>query len=111
MWRCPSHQKAWDEMLAGLDCTMLQPAPAATLPMSFAEMVAMAERFPKPAADRLACAPDVWGRLKPTIPDAEPSPLGRLLGMRVLIDEDMPDGYWEIRDGDRVVSSATPTKT
>lgn len=109
MWRCPDHEATWDEMLAGLDMGMFQSAPiTAPPPLSFAEMSALIDRFPKPVADRLVAAPDVWDRLKRVAPaSSDPNPISLMAGMRVLVDEDMPPGYWEIRDGDRVVSSAT----
>lgn len=108
MWHCPEHQETWDKILAGLDTTMFQPAPITATPLSFAELAAMVEQIPKPVADRLVSAPDVWDRIKRVTPaTTDPNPLALMAGMRVLVDEDMPPGYWEIRDGDRVVSSAT----
>lgn len=105
-WRCPQHQAAWDEIMGGIDTSMFQPA-SVTAPLSFAELGALVDRVPKPAADRFVCARDTWKSVKRAVPTSPyPAPCAPIMGMRVLIDDDMPSGYWEIRDGDRVVSSA-----
>jgi hypothetical protein len=57
----------------------------------------------RPKVDRMVIAPDVKDRLlaMTTRRQEIPGP-DRLWGTPVLIDEDMPPGHWELRDGDRV---------
>ncbi len=57
----------------------------------------------RPKVDRMVIAPDVKDRLLALAARRRevPGP-DRLWGTPVLIDEDMPAGHWELRNGDRV---------
>jgi hypothetical protein len=81
--------------------------PAAPPPLTFEEIRRIAEDFAAlpPVPDCLAVASDV------RLPQAVPHPASTITdiaGLRIVVDDELPPGWWELRAGDRVVKRAVP---
>ncbi|MER7280397.1 hypothetical protein ABT369_38770 [Dactylosporangium sp. NPDC000244] len=89
--------------ITGIVTRPVEPTP----PMTWAEMRRIAEEFAArpPIPDRLVVAPDV--QLLLTIQHSAPI-VTDLIGLRIVVDETLPPGCWEIRARDVVVKRIVP---
>lgn len=81
--------------------------PAAPPPLTFEEIRRIAEDFAAlpPVPDRLAIASDV--RL-PLVAPRPASGVTDIIGLRIVVDDGLPAGWWELRAGDKVVKRIMP---
>lgn len=102
----------WTKTRASLDQAMSDliavPPPPPPKPFDLSGLKRLAAQVDaiRPRWDRMVCAPDVVESLRA---GSSPAPSwGRPLlplGTPVFVDEEMPVGHWEFRDGDRKVDS------
>jgi hypothetical protein len=79
-------------------------------PLSWAELAALASTFPPPGPQKTLhvshLAEEALYRISvPAQPPGMPGMIPGFLGVPVIPDPELPPGAWEIRAGDKVISS------
>ncbi len=102
-WMCVEAGRHLDRLVDQMVTEVPPSAPAEPFDLAALTRLAAEVESMRPRYDRMVIAPDVKERLLALTTRRQeiPGP-DRLWGTPVLVDEDMPAGHWELRDGDRV---------